>query len=300
MIRRRWREPNFECRATDLDGHERRWVTHGGSAQDVRARVEAKGWTVHDVRPYDFARWSRRAQQALVASGDAYRATGRAAFTDGVWGDLKQHLFELFDGKCAYCEVHVLQVDQEGQVEHYRPRRRVTGEPAHPGYWWLAYEIENLLPTCGLCNGASNKGNRFPLDGGARVSAPGPLGDERPLLLHPYEDEPQRHLAFLATGDVEGRTERGRRTIEICGLRRLRDVRAEAQQQLVADMRLAGVVSGRSMFEACKARVLKLADGAEPFAMAKLQHLGRLIAEERERVAEADRMLRDVLERADD
>lgn len=286
MIPGSWREPNFRCDAIDLRGRARRWLTHGSSADAVRERVEAKGWTVEAVVPYDFGQWRRRAQQALATTREAHEQTGRATFTDAVWGDLKQHLFELFHGKCAYCESRVLHVDY-GDVEHYRPRGRVEEDATHPGYWWLAYETENLLPSCGLCNGPGGKWDQFPLDGGEHVRAPGSLAGEQPLLLNPYEPEhPRTHLRFLPRGGVEGRTPRGERTIEICGLRRLRDERAAAQQQLARDMWVDAVVD-RPFTERCLERMEQLLRGEEEHSAALVDHVLHMIDEEERRVQDA-------------
>src|SRR5262249_38675962 len=77
----------------------------------------------------------------------------------------KDFLIRLFNGKCAYCESKFT-VSQPGDVEHFRPKGRVVddnfkpirvqhptkGEIEHPGYYWLAYEWKNLLPSCADCN----------------------------------------------------------------------------------------------------------------------------------------------------
>ena len=60
--------------------------------------------------------------------------------------------------KCAYCESKVGPTERKGDVEHYRPKSRtrdVNGklvkimrngvEVNHPGYYWLAYDWNNLL-----------------------------------------------------------------------------------------------------------------------------------------------------------
>ncbi|MFX1554713.1 MAG: hypothetical protein ACFFBV_12360, partial [Promethearchaeota archaeon] len=87
-----------------------------------------------------------------------------------------------FGGKCAYCETQIVS-DQYGDMEHYRPKNAVTDENGeeikkegengqtitHPGYYWLAYDWQNLLLTCEMCNrpnpGNKNIGkhNKFPV-----------------------------------------------------------------------------------------------------------------------------------------
>ncbi|RYE15232.1 MAG: hypothetical protein EOP45_18680, partial [Sphingobacteriaceae bacterium] len=75
----------------------------------------------------------------------------------------------IYTNKCAYCECY----EPEPEVEHYRPKKRVTGVPGHPGYYWLCYEWSNLMPSCHDCNKAKSKGNNFPVENtGMNVSGP--------------------------------------------------------------------------------------------------------------------------------
>ncbi|MGZ3757929.1 MAG: hypothetical protein ACXVAY_12810 [Mucilaginibacter sp.] len=74
----------------------------------------------------------------------------------------------IYRNKCAYCECY----EPEPEVEHYRPKKRVTTVAGHPGYYWLCYEWSNLMPSCHDCNKTATKGNYFPVDGAGRVSAP--------------------------------------------------------------------------------------------------------------------------------
>lgn len=60
---------------------------------------------------------------------------------------------------------------------------------------------------------------------------------EQPLLLHPYFDDPEQHLTFIPlTGALGWKTERGKRTIEVCGLNAesLRDARLEAYNTVMS------------------------------------------------------------------
>lgn len=63
---------------------------------------------------------------------------------------VKDALETLFHGKCAYCETFYQQ-NQPVDVEHYRPKGNIQGQ-SHGGYWWLAADWENLLPSCIDCN----------------------------------------------------------------------------------------------------------------------------------------------------
>lgn len=136
--------------------------------------------------------------------------------------DIRQALDKLFHGKCAYCETAIA-ATQPGDIEHFRPKLRALdtdGTVAPDHYWWLAYEWENMLPVCVVCN--RSKGSRFPLKGErAKVRATGPaLKRERPLLLDPCVDRPEKELVFTEEGLVVSDTERGRTTIEVLSLNR--------------------------------------------------------------------------------
>jgi uncharacterized protein (TIGR02646 family) len=137
--------------------------------------------------------------------------------SDSVKGDLNL----IYNGKCAFCEQ--TPAGSPPQVEHFRPKGGVTGVD-HTGYYWLAYEWSNLLLSCGNCN--STKGNNFDLFNNVdRVEYPSILSDgideyanfilhrpliiERPKLLNPEIDDPQRHLAFTPSGEIFHLSDRG-------------------------------------------------------------------------------------------
>jgi hypothetical protein len=125
------------------------------------------------------------------------------------------------------------------QVEHYRPKggyRAEEGQPlSQPGYYWLAADWMNLLPSCTRCNSGethdhadrprvvSGKANWFPLaNEKKRATKPGDENAETPLLLHPYRDDPHDHLKFAGEGVVRARNGdlRGQTTIDVIGLNR--------------------------------------------------------------------------------
>lgn len=146
-----------------------------------------------------------------------------------------------FNGKCAYCESRwraVAPVD----VEHYRPKGGVVinGKLTKPGYYWLAGDWRNLLPSCIDCNRArtqefpamdphlSGKANQFPIaKEEQRAHEPGGERAEQRLLLHPYLDVPDKHLEFIDEGLVRpalnrsGRpSPKGVESIKVYGLNR--------------------------------------------------------------------------------
>jgi uncharacterized protein (TIGR02646 family) len=150
--------------------------------------------------------------------------------------DVRIKLSAVYHDKCAYCESK-----DHLEIEHYRPKGKVSKDNEHKGYYWLAYEWSNLLLACRGCNnGKDAKGTKFPLDvGGKRVYSPPndrsqwvsdseTCLNEKPLLLNPEIDTPEDQLEFLYDGlvrEIEGKKEgegkeRGKETIIICNLNR--------------------------------------------------------------------------------
>ena len=288
MIWGRWEEPNRRVRATDPNGVTRRgWLTFApeGSEEALRERFESKGYTNVEISPYDFQEWKGLAERAAGKVADAVEANQRPLpFRSAVWGLLKQHLFDLSGGRCAYCEAKVQHVDY-GDVEHYRPKSAVKEDPTHPGYYWLAYETTNLLPSCGLCNKAPGKLDQFPVQG-TRVIAPHlPLQNERPLLFNPYQEDPRAHLRFLANGDVVKRSEQGERMIAICRLRRLREERRELMEKLETDLKVLRIQPSGNLSTAVTSLVERLRNGQEEYCNALFDHLDHLIDEEERQIA---------------
>lgn len=173
---------------------------------------------------------------------------------------MRQVLFAAFHGKCAYCECKFV-LDQTGDVEHFRPKGQVldldakpvpvrSGETdiPHPGYYWLAYDWHNLLPSCSKCNRMTKtsegkwvgKGARFPVSG-AVASKPGEESQEQPLLIHPVLDDPGQYLAFdVATGVIYAKdnNDRGKACIDVFDLNRegLPSARRDIYDSLLARM----------------------------------------------------------------
>ena len=137
---------------------------------------------------------------------------------------VKRKLIADQNEKCCYCEARFQHVGY-GDVEHYRPKNGFRQPPGaaleKPGYYWLAYDWDNLLFSCKRCN-IGHKRNAFPLanhPGGRAYSHHDALTLEQPLLLHPVHDSPALHIAFRGAVAV-GISARGTATIDICGLNR--------------------------------------------------------------------------------
>ncbi len=134
--------------------------------------------------------------------------------------EVKRRLEELFHGKCAYCE-SFYGSQAPVDVEHYRPKGSIEGEPHHTGYWWLAMDWCNLLPSCLDCNRRrkqlnpttisdlkvlydtmlSGKQDSFPVAGVRAVAEATEFATEEAILLDPTRDNPDEHLVFWLGDD---------------------------------------------------------------------------------------------------
>ncbi|QRP45467.1 HNH endonuclease [Amycolatopsis sp. FDAARGOS 1241] len=114
-------------------------------------------------------------------------------------------------GYCMYCG------DGLGStVDHFEP---VARNPRR-AFDWL-----NHLLACEFCN-SHHKRDRFPVDNAGE-----------PLLIDPTVDDPLDHLFLvLSIGTYRALTDKGRATIEVCGLNRplLERGRAAAVEQVAA------------------------------------------------------------------
>jgi len=102
--------------------------------------------------------------------------------------------------KCAYCERY--RNGDFGDVEHFRPKngyQQSSKTPINkPGYYWLAYDWDNMLLSCSECNRVFKK-NLFPLrDERKRGVSCRNIEDEEPLLINPVSDNPAQYICFEA------------------------------------------------------------------------------------------------------
>lgn len=155
----------------------------------------------------------------LEAQWKADPAKFKPKIKNAIYGSVKDTLFQMQYAKCCFCE-SVIDAGFPGDVEHFRPKKEVTEDKSHPGYWWLAYEWSNLLLSCNRCNRAFKK-NHFPLtESSVRAKERGDdLATEEPLLIDPSSEDPNEHIGYREHMLV-GKTERGKATIELLGLNR--------------------------------------------------------------------------------
>jgi len=137
---------------------------------------------------------------------------------------VKQFLCKYQHDKCCYCEV--IRDDIDSDVEHFRPKGKVDENKNHLGYWWLAYEWDNLLIACKACNG--KKGSHFPLinEDDRAFNETDDLDKEKPYLINPLKEEPSEFIEFhikegALMAKATGKCARGKKTVaKLTGINR--------------------------------------------------------------------------------
>jgi uncharacterized protein (TIGR02646 family) len=137
---------------------------------------------------------------------------------------VKELLIKIQDYKCCFCESKIGHLSY-GDVEHFRPKAgwvQDNEKMNKPGYYWLAYDWNNFLLSCQLCNQRYKK-NLFPLiDNTTRVlSHSGDIAEELPIFLNPNNEDIEQFITFseeIPTAINDNL--RAVKTIEILGLDR--------------------------------------------------------------------------------
>jgi uncharacterized protein (TIGR02646 family) len=208
--------------------------------------------------------------------------TGRRKFRfdAGIYGDatVKNALITAQHGKCCFCE---RRIGGDGDVEHFRPksgcRQTRSGKLLRPGYYWLAYDWDNVFLSCSACN-QRHKRNHFPLANPDQraVHHSGDLSAEEPLFLNPAQQDPEQFIGFRKEIPfaING-NKFGKATIRALGLDReiLNEVRRDylailIQMQTVVELEasLAGTAKGRKAVSDAKAFLAKAVTDAGEFA----------------------------------
>lgn len=277
-------------------------------APEVLASEKGLGKT-ETKKAADFYRELReRLAQAEEAAGDKVAGKRKKkrekSFEFSAYGELsvRQALEQLFNHKCAYCESRYAGT-QPVDVEHWRPKGKVDPEEGEDnidfnyGYYWLAANWDNLLPSCIDCNRKRThkiesdgmtrtvgKGNRFPLAPGCRRAAsPGDEQGELPLLLNPYTDDPEQHLEFLDVGVVRPKLDeqsrkpsaKGRASVETYALNRTALVQERREVLLLIQQRMYTILS-----------LLKLLDELIGTSLAKKSAAERKTLQQRREIVE--------------
>ncbi len=172
--------------------------------------------------------WAREKLQRMVESHIEVKSSDFDAGIYGchfVKGQLKSNQY----GKCAYCESSL--AGDFASIDHYRPKTTVRQEKSSPrglGYYWLAYDWDNLVVCCDMCN--NRKNDLFPLKNpDTRNISNQDISSEEPLIINPSIDNPEDHLEFhqhIVMPKIidSSEDERGKATIEILELNKRPDL----------------------------------------------------------------------------
>jgi hypothetical protein len=134
---------------------------------------------IHTFTPSD--EWQERAREAtaeLLGKPTLGEKLGYIKKNRVIWRDLGKELINHFGNKCWYTDA--ANYGARLDVEHFRPKAKTVelnvedckeasddlllklAEPEREGYWWLAFDIENLL-LCAQVMNREDKRNFFPL-----------------------------------------------------------------------------------------------------------------------------------------
>ena len=179
----------------------------------------------------------------------AYEAGSPISITGKIYGapEVKQVLIKDQYEKCCFCEAD-FRANAHGDVEHFRPKggytvTRKKSPLQKPGYYWLAYEWDNLMFSCQICN-QTHKTNYFPIKEEAMRATThhDDVNKETPVLIHPAFQDPIEHIYFNESVAV-GLSEIGDESIYAYGLNReiLVGKRAKFLELMIANYRLSKV-----------------------------------------------------------
>ncbi|MFM6113946.1 MAG: retron system putative HNH endonuclease [Sphaerospermopsis kisseleviana] len=139
---------------------------------------------------------------------------------------VKQPLYDMFAGKCAFCERKV--EISTGHIEHFKPKSQYVN---------LTFDWNNFLYSCEVGNNKRHKGEKFPLD-----------CDDAPLLIDPTDENSDiyQHLDFYwdantKLASIYGKDGRGKVVEEIFELNRkdLREHRSDQVKKLLIFLKYA-------------------------------------------------------------
>jgi uncharacterized protein (TIGR02646 family) len=145
-------------------------------------------------------------------------------FDNRIYGhkDVKDALKKAQLDKCAFCETKLPR--SSGDVEHFRPKggykQQDSDKLQKNGYYWLAYNWDNLFFSCEYCNRIFKR-NLFPLENPhERANSHNhDLDKEIPLLINPAKESPQDFIEFKAEYAFPvNKNLKGKTTIDCFGL----------------------------------------------------------------------------------
>jgi hypothetical protein len=280
----------------------------------------------------EYAYWALKAEACTKAAIQRWEAAYPNPVKDlldaEIWTEHKVWLSKyVFYHKCAYCEKSIR--DQKYDMEHFRPKGSVRARSAdgewkkaviqdpegketkHPGYFWLAYDVDNLMPACDACNSSSETGlgaksDRFPVslqhmflkklsDEQAASMEPAPWksgrwsgyyylrpkaldSEEDRGVINPLFDEPALHVRFIKLGQIDKSklTDIGRFTVDVLKLDRkqLETDRWTLQNKTyIQVLALMDDVDAETYFPRIKPSLERYLKGQLPFSAAVLDYI---------------------------
>ena len=126
-----------------------------------------------------------------------------------VWKTFSNNVKNISHEKCWYCDTKQDRSDMP--IDHFRPKANVTEDKKHNGYWWLAFEWQNLRYSCTYCNRVTEEGktkggksDHFPLLTSKKRAffITDNIGIETPLILDPLVLKDTILIAYNDNGRV--------------------------------------------------------------------------------------------------
>jgi uncharacterized protein (TIGR02646 family) len=174
--------------------------------------------------------------QYTSRAGVPARSIVKISFDNAIYGHdtVKTQLIAEQHDKCCFCEAKFSD-NSYGDVEHFRPKGAYKKKGArtntYPGYYWLAYDWNNLMYSCEKCN-RKHKKNDFPLNNEAtrkpNQTHANLLNNEDRLLINPAVEDPSLFITFKEEVPVPvGGSLKGSTSIKSYGLERMNDSRLD-------------------------------------------------------------------------
>lgn len=132
---------------------------------------------------------------------------------------VRETLEVIQKNKCCYCETKSTRSNSD--VEHFRPKAAYSsdfkGKSMYPGYFWLAYDWDNLFLACQVCNQIF-KNDFFPIEDETKRAQLNnfSIENEKTFLVHPSKNEPDEEIEYRGSIPF-GKTEKGKKTIAYLG-----------------------------------------------------------------------------------
>lgn len=142
---------------------------------------------------------------------------------DGFKNRLRDHLREQQHRRCAYCRLRIHENEATAEIDHIVPKDK---KPL-----WM-YDTFNLCLSCKLCN--TKKGHSKKIVENDNMTSV-PQNSDAYLIVHPYLDQYSEHIELVDDMLYKGVSDKGKYTIELCGLNRYQLAEARAEQIIIHD-----------------------------------------------------------------